>query len=300
MLWILLISETDEESEYFVHHEEIYHNTPDKQTEESYTHPEDIAHFAHHERIEAEEEQRERKAEGMPTMEEDARRKAEALAKGEKYESPYEAQIPKEGSPVAPQYAYDPHAGGKGYAQREWHSTEHVFKTPQGEHVVKSGPIEVDSSTSGPHAKGQDDGETPQKVPGETDEGYKDRLAAWHQQKEAAQQYARVNPNLVSPGIDPNTGEPKRVPGESLEDFLNRKSRAKFAQAQARPAFRPANKQDLKKSAPNKVSSLRHTSGHLTDFTLLVSTYSKQAKEIKFLCEYTWLLYCVSSDTLGP
>lgn len=35
----------DEESEYFLHHEELYHNTPETQTDESYTHPEDIAHF---------------------------------------------------------------------------------------------------------------------------------------------------------------------------------------------------------------------------------------------------------------
>lgn len=35
----------DEESEYFLHHEELYHNTPETQTDESYTHPEDIEHF---------------------------------------------------------------------------------------------------------------------------------------------------------------------------------------------------------------------------------------------------------------
>jgi len=55
----------DEESEYFLHHEEMYHSTPETQTDESYNHPEDIAHFAHHEHIEAEEEARERKFEGI-------------------------------------------------------------------------------------------------------------------------------------------------------------------------------------------------------------------------------------------
>lgn len=48
------------------HHEEMYHNTPDTQTEDSYVHPEDIAHFAHHEDIEREEEDRIRKAQGLP------------------------------------------------------------------------------------------------------------------------------------------------------------------------------------------------------------------------------------------
>ncbi|GAA5967392.1 hypothetical protein JCM11641_000532 [Rhodosporidiobolus odoratus] len=48
----------DAEGEYFLHHEEMYHNTPETQTEESYTHPEDIEHFMAHETIEDEEEER--------------------------------------------------------------------------------------------------------------------------------------------------------------------------------------------------------------------------------------------------
>jgi hypothetical protein len=48
------------------HHEEMYHSTPETQTEESYTHPEDIAHFEHHEDIERAEEDRARKAQGLP------------------------------------------------------------------------------------------------------------------------------------------------------------------------------------------------------------------------------------------
>nr|XP_018264522.1 uncharacterized protein I303_02692 [Kwoniella dejecticola CBS 10117]OBR86680.1 hypothetical protein I303_02692 [Kwoniella dejecticola CBS 10117] len=55
----------DEESEYFLHHEELYHSTPETQTDESYTHPEDIAHFRHHAEIEDEEDARERKFEGL-------------------------------------------------------------------------------------------------------------------------------------------------------------------------------------------------------------------------------------------
>ncbi|KAG9098297.1 hypothetical protein FRC06_006554 [Ceratobasidium sp. 370] len=75
----------DVESEFFLHHEELYHNTPETQTDESYNHPEDMwvqaliareqathsyiflssEHFAHHEEIERLEAERERKYEGL-------------------------------------------------------------------------------------------------------------------------------------------------------------------------------------------------------------------------------------------
>ncbi|GAA5884712.1 hypothetical protein JCM6882_005363 [Rhodosporidiobolus microsporus] len=48
----------DAEGEYFLHHEEQYHSTPETQTEESYIHPEDIEHFMSHEQIEDVEEER--------------------------------------------------------------------------------------------------------------------------------------------------------------------------------------------------------------------------------------------------
>ncbi|KAK1927393.1 hypothetical protein DB88DRAFT_29411 [Papiliotrema laurentii] len=55
----------DEESEYFLHHEELYHSTPETQTDEAYNHPEDIEHFRHHHEIEEEEDARERKFQGL-------------------------------------------------------------------------------------------------------------------------------------------------------------------------------------------------------------------------------------------
>jgi len=55
----------DIESEFFLHHEEVYHSTPETQTDESYNHPEDLEHFAMHEKIEAEEEARERRFQGL-------------------------------------------------------------------------------------------------------------------------------------------------------------------------------------------------------------------------------------------
>jgi Ca2+-binding EF-hand superfamily protein len=59
----------DVESEFFLHHEEQYHSTPETQTDESYTHPEDLEHFAAHEAIERKEVEREAAYQGS-TVEE--------------------------------------------------------------------------------------------------------------------------------------------------------------------------------------------------------------------------------------
>ncbi|KAK7686625.1 hypothetical protein QCA50_010225 [Cerrena zonata] len=68
----------DVESEFFLHHEEQFHSTPETQTDESYNHAEDLEHFAHHEHIEHEEAEREAKYQGI-TVE-------EALAQHEPHE----------------------------------------------------------------------------------------------------------------------------------------------------------------------------------------------------------------------
>jgi len=59
----------DVESEFFLHHEEQYHSTPETQTDESYTHPEDLEHFAQHQAIERKEAEREAKYQGVPVEE---------------------------------------------------------------------------------------------------------------------------------------------------------------------------------------------------------------------------------------
>ncbi|KAG6336235.1 hypothetical protein ID866_2854 [Astraeus odoratus] len=59
----------DVESEFFLHHEEQYHSTPETQTDASYTHPEDFEHFAHHEAIEREEFEREARYQGISVEE---------------------------------------------------------------------------------------------------------------------------------------------------------------------------------------------------------------------------------------
>ncbi|KAH9473232.1 hypothetical protein Pst134EA_000305 [Puccinia striiformis f. sp. tritici] len=56
----------DEEGEYFLHHEEMFHNNPDSQQESAYIHPEDIRHFSHHEELEIKEDELSRIAQGLP------------------------------------------------------------------------------------------------------------------------------------------------------------------------------------------------------------------------------------------
>ncbi|KAK0569267.1 hypothetical protein OC861_001082 [Tilletia horrida] len=153
----------DEESEYFVHHEELYHNTPETQKETTYTHKEDIEHFAHHEKIENEEEDRERHAEGMPSREEDEKLRKAAEAKGEHYESPYDAQMDAEH--LAEEE--EAHVPGAGFAAYELNTDQHVFRTPKGHHVVHTNPDA--------HYVYRE----PEKSEGETDEGFEERLQTW-------------------------------------------------------------------------------------------------------------------------
>ena len=50
-------------------YEEQFHSTPETQTDESYNHPEDLEHFAHHEAIERQEAEREAKFQGISVEE---------------------------------------------------------------------------------------------------------------------------------------------------------------------------------------------------------------------------------------
>ncbi|KAF9270867.1 precursor to secretory protein Ssp120 [Marasmius fiardii PR-910] len=94
----------DVESEFFLHHEEEFHSTPETQTEGSYTHPEDIEHFAQHEAIERKEAEREAKFQGI-AVEEVLKQQQDAAAAAEskqdasdadpaKYEPPRNAEHP--------------------------------------------------------------------------------------------------------------------------------------------------------------------------------------------------------------
>ncbi|KAN0063533.1 hypothetical protein ACQY0O_003980 [Thecaphora frezii] len=200
----------DEESEFFVHHEEIYHSTPETQTDEAYNHKEDIEHFAKHEKIEEEEERRERKAEGLPTIEEDQRLRKEAEAKGLKYESPYDKQLSDEEQKKA-QIAHD--EAQVGNAVKEAEAEEHTFKTPSGIHVVKEKPIafqepQVDNKGQPAHPvpSGQTEERLPQgvvdRLPGETDEGRRQRLLAAKEEAARRPSYGQGNKGFAYPKDD--------------------------------------------------------------------------------------------------
>ncbi|KIJ22200.1 hypothetical protein PAXINDRAFT_106111 [Paxillus involutus ATCC 200175] len=72
----------DVESEFFLHHEEQFHSTPETQTDEAYNHPEDLEHFGHHETIERQEAEREAQYQGI-TVEEAMQAHEEVPAKAD-------------------------------------------------------------------------------------------------------------------------------------------------------------------------------------------------------------------------
>ncbi|CAO1629826.1 unnamed protein product [Parajaminaea phylloscopi] len=224
----------DEESEFFMHHEEIYHNTPELQKPSAYTHPEDVEHFAHHDAIERQEEERERKAEGMPSIEEDERLKKVAEAQGKVYVSPYDAQIPQPGTPPPVHQAWNAHAGGHA-AQEASANTQHHFKGPNGNHLVKTTP---DQAINAEQAAVEHDLK-PDRLEGETDAGYADRLRAAKEAYEAKQAQDRA------------VVDTKHRPNETDEDYQRRIAKAKFDAAKARPGISPPSDQ-AKKAAPNK------------------------------------------------
>ncbi|WFD35699.1 ABC-type xenobiotic transporter [Malassezia cuniculi] len=125
----------DEESEFFVHHEEVYHKNPDQQTPEAYNHVEDLEHFSRHDAIDREEEDRERAGRGLPSREEEQRLKKEAGKNGNPYESAYDQKYDGDYYMKSEQE----HAMGEiGNAGREILAEQHVFKTPNGPHKVQA------------------------------------------------------------------------------------------------------------------------------------------------------------------
>jgi len=114
----------DVESEFFLHHEEQYHSTPETQTDESYNHPEDIEHFAHHEAIEREEARREAKYQGI-TVE-------EALAQHDPDAQPQKPKVTRVTPPEKqePEVRYGD-AKEESKNKAEWGSGDEGFKTPK-------------------------------------------------------------------------------------------------------------------------------------------------------------------------
>lgn len=237
----------DAESEFFVHHEEKYHNTPETQNEESYNHAEDLEHFRDHRRIEDEEEDRERKAEGLPSIAEEAHLRAEAAAKGEEYVSQWEQmQKQRPGDQDFHQVEQDGYFGG--YAQDEAGSTQHVFKGPNGHHVVKSNAVE--------HASHEEN--VFEQLPGETDEGFQQRKELYDQRQQAAAYFDKLEKEQkarIGTPIHPtkHIDDLKQEKGESDEAYLRRVNIAKWEAGQVGQQ-KPVKDDRMRKGAPNKVS----------------------------------------------
>jgi hypothetical protein len=118
----------DVESEFFLHHEEKYHSTPETQTDESYSHPEDIEHFAQHDAIEKQEAEREAKFQGIST--EEFLKHVKEAEEAAKRNPP-----PKPVVRIPPPEQRDPEtrfkdAKSKGALKEEWGSGEAGYKAP--------------------------------------------------------------------------------------------------------------------------------------------------------------------------
>ncbi|KAI9445389.1 hypothetical protein H4582DRAFT_1845799 [Lactarius indigo] len=128
----------DVESEFFLHHEEQFHNTPETQTDDSYNHPEDIEHFAQHEAIERKEAEREAKFQGITVEEALAQHEEPAVSEkppakhsateGQEIPKKYERQIPLEQQDPAVRFRQ---AKAESDAHGEWGSGEGGYKPPK-------------------------------------------------------------------------------------------------------------------------------------------------------------------------
>ncbi|KAI0718920.1 precursor to secretory protein Ssp120 [Cerioporus squamosus] len=149
----------DVESEFFLHHEEQYHSTPETQTDESYNHPEDLEHFAHHENIEQIEAEREAKFQGVsveeviaqhephdhPAQEQEQHADPKLIVQdphNDQVEPPADVKEPAAGTPpkkinrLSPPEKMDPaeryaNARAQAEGQGEWGAGEGGYKPPK-------------------------------------------------------------------------------------------------------------------------------------------------------------------------
>ncbi|KAF8273823.1 hypothetical protein EI94DRAFT_1769033 [Lactarius quietus] len=115
-----------------------FHNTPETQTDESYNHPEDIEHFAHHEAIERKEAEREAKFQGITVDEALAQHEepaasanppaAHPAAEGHEIPKKYERQVPVEQQDPAVRFRQ---AKAESESHGEWGSGEGGYKSPK-------------------------------------------------------------------------------------------------------------------------------------------------------------------------
>lgn len=84
---------------------EEFHSTPETQTDDSYTHPEDLEHFAQHEKIEHEEAEREARFQGISV--EDALKQHEPHPEENKAQQPVQVPSGTDGETAAQDPALD-------------------------------------------------------------------------------------------------------------------------------------------------------------------------------------------------
>lgn len=209
----------------------------------------------------------------MPTIEQELAAKEAAQAAGKQYVSPYENQMdPKKVAEA--DAAQKPDAG---YAASEAKPGKHVFHTPEGDKVVQT-TEEKHLETLEKHGSLQQ--------PGETEEGFKQRLQAIELLKAQIARDRGVDPkdsdknfDFLSDDKGPVVASPaavgskeyfeqqklKQQPGESDETYKNRLKAKNSYLAKTRPDFgsgekgwaRPLDDADrLRKGAPYKVSFL--------------------------------------------
>ncbi|KAI0271468.1 hypothetical protein BC834DRAFT_859799 [Gloeopeniophorella convolvens] len=125
----------DVESEFFLHHEEQFHSTPETQTDESYNHPEDLEHFAQHEAIELKEAEKEAEFQGISVEEALAQHDEQPPAAAEQPgtsdpDAPrkYERPVPPEQQDPAVRFRQ---AKAESEAHGEWGSGESGYKPPK-------------------------------------------------------------------------------------------------------------------------------------------------------------------------
>ncbi|CAG7853967.1 SubName: Full=Related to SSP120-secretory protein {ECO:0000313/EMBL:CCA67170.1} [Serendipita indica DSM 11827] len=125
----------DVESEFFLHHEEVFHSTPETQTDDAYVHPEDIEHFEQHEKIELEEENKERAYQGLPPFKN--LREAEAAREKEIADAKAEAsRVPGRFARQQPPERQDPKikfkdAGAEAENKPEWGEGDEAYMRPK-------------------------------------------------------------------------------------------------------------------------------------------------------------------------
>lgn len=226
----------DSESEFFVHHEQEHHNSPDTQTDKAYTHPEDEEHFRNHQKIEQEEEDRDRKAQGMPSRHEESRLRAESKAKGQKFVSPYEKS--RESRPEDKVFhEVDHDAYYEGYAQEQAASQQHIFRGPGGQHIVKS---PTQNTGHEEQAMVQEEGETEQ--------GYQQRKRLYQQRVQAAAYFDDLDKQQKA-RVAQAAARVHREPGESQERFQRRIDMAKSQAARQAGAKAPSGSTQGNKAA---------------------------------------------------